>query len=238
MFLKKIKKNNLGFLIIIFLLILIFVKENNIFKKIYYINSKNFETRMTMVHGFCDKGYYGFIKMLKNKYKFNNNPKIIDYKIQPNPLWIIYNPEKKIDDKPSIFLNYKKNLDITFNKKNNIFISNNKVQHSNKIESINFKVSKNFKINHLIKVYKLVDNKKVEIFQKKFKEELNNNKIIDLNFKTEKINSRWEDIIIEIQDLEISKLKLIDQIILNLQNKYIFSDNQIIEKFDNCYYIK
>jgi len=238
MLLKKIKKNNLGFLIIIFLLILIFVKENNIFKKIYYINTKNFETRMTMVHGFCDKDYYGFIKMLKNKYKFNNNPKIIDYKIQPNPLWIIYNPEKKFDDKPSIFLNYKKKLNITFSKKNNIFISNNKVQHSNKIESISFKVSKNFNINHLIKVYKLVDNKKIEIFQKKINEELNNNEIIDLNFKTEKINSRWENIIIEIQDLEITKLKLIDQIIFNLQNKYIFSDNQIIEKFNNCYYIK
>jgi len=41
-----------------------------------------------------------------------------------------------------------------------------------------------------------------------------------------------------IQNLEISKLKSIDQIILNLQNKYIFSDSQIKEKFDNCYYIK
>ena len=238
MFLKKIKKNNLGFLIIIFLLLLIFIKENNIFKKIYYINSKNFETRMVKVHGFCNKDYYGFIKMLKNKYKFNNNPKIIDYKIQPNPLWIIYNPEKKFDNKPSIFLNYTKNLNLKFSKKNNIFISDYNVQHSNKIESINFKVSKNFKINHLIKVYKIVDNKKIEIFQKKLNEELNDNKIIDLNFKTEKINSRWENIIIEIQDLEISKLKLINQITFNLQNKYIFSDHQIIEKFNNCYYIK
>ncbi len=34
MFLKKIKKKDLGLLIIIFLLILIFIKENNIFKKI------------------------------------------------------------------------------------------------------------------------------------------------------------------------------------------------------------
>ena len=238
MFLKKIKKNNLVVLIIIFLLILIFVKENNIFKKIYYINSSSFETRMTNVHGFCDKDHYGFIKMLKNKYKFINNPKIIDYTIQPSPMWIIYNPKKKFDVKPSIFLNYKKNLYMKFNKKNNIFISQNKVQHSNTIESINFKVSKNFKINHLIKIYKLVDGKKVEIFQKKFNEDLNNNKIIDLNFKTEKINSRWENIIIEIQDLEISKLNLIDQINLNLQNKYIFSDNQIIEKFNNCYYVK
>tara|TARA_B100000965_G_scaffold395451_1_gene408995 strand:- start:404 stop:1111 length:708 start_codon:yes stop_codon:yes gene_type:complete len=235
MFLKKI---NLGFLIIIFLLILIFLKENNIFKKIYYINSKNFETRMTMIHGYCDKDYYGFIKTLKNKYKFNNNPKIIDYKIQPNPIWIIYNPKKKLDNKPSIFLNYKENLNIKFKKKNNIFISDNKVQHSNKIESISFKVSKNLTINHLIKIYKFVDNKKVEIFQKNLNDEINNNKKINLNFKTEKINSRWEDIIIEIQNLEISKLKSIDQIILNLQNKYIFSDSQIIEKFDNCYYIK
>ena len=238
MFLKKIKKNNLVVLIIIFLLLLIFIKENNIFKKIYYINSKNFESRMTRVHGFCNKDYYGFIKMLKNKYKFNNNPKIVDYKIQPNPIWIIYNPEKKFDNKPSIFLNYKKNLNLKFSKKNNIFISNNNIQHSNKIKSINFKVSKNFKINHLIKVYKIVDNKKIEIFQKKLSEELNSNKIIDLNFKTEKINSRWENIIIEIQDLEVSKLKLIDQITFNLQNKYIFSDSQVIEKFNNCYYVK
>tara|TARA_Y100001970_G_scaffold133625_1_gene164643 strand:- start:4931 stop:5647 length:717 start_codon:yes stop_codon:yes gene_type:complete len=238
MFLKKIKKKDLGLLIIIFLLILIFIKENNIFKKIYFINSKNFEKRMNDVYGYCDKEYYGFIKMLKNKYKFVNNPKIIDYKIQPNPLWIIYDPSKKNDDKPSIFLNYKNKQNLFFKRKNDFFISDGNIQHTNNIISINFRVNAKFKINNIIKVYKLIDKNRVEIFQKKFNEEISNNKTIKLDFKTEKINSRWEKIYIEILELEKSKLNLIDQITLNLQNKFTFSDDQIIEKFNSCYYIK
>ena len=125
-----------------------------------------------------------------------------------------------------------------FKRKNDFFISDGNIQHTNNIISINFRVNAKFKINNIIKVYKLIDKNRVEIFQKKFNEEISNNKTIKLDFKTEKINSRWEKIYIEILELEKSKLNLIDQITLNLQNKFTFSDDQIIEKFNSCYYIK
>ena len=68
---KKFKKS-FGVLIIGFL-ILSFIYNHNLFRKLYNIFVINFESRLTKKSGYCSRESVGFLRMLKKKYKFNFN---------------------------------------------------------------------------------------------------------------------------------------------------------------------
>ena len=64
--LKFIKiKNFLIKYIFLFLIILIILHQQNFFKNIYEIATKNYHTRMLISHGNCDRRGYGFLKHVK-----------------------------------------------------------------------------------------------------------------------------------------------------------------------------
>jgi hypothetical protein len=176
--------------------------------------------------------------MVKNKYNLEKNPLIINYKVLPNSIWSIYSPSKKFDIRPRIFLNYPENLNLSlfpFNK--NTFVNKSDIQFSSGIKSISFELKEeNIQIDSKLSIYKIVNNIRVNIFQKRINQIITNNEKISLNFETEDINSRWEKIYLEINSLENNTRDKLIRIELQLTHKYDLSKFKILEKFENCYF--
>ena len=233
---NKIKLNiNLN-LIIIFLLI-IFLIKSDFFRKLYFLNQDAYTQRMISKYGYCTKESYGFLVDLKKKYKFNVNPKIVNYEVLPSSNWIIYNSSQDFEKKPRIFLNYQKELSLIFNNSEKNFKSEGHVQNTNFLKSITFITkNENFYINDNIKIYKIFNGKKKLIFKKHVNENIENQKKIYVNLKTEKFNSRWEKFYFELENSNHSNK--IDKVILNFRNKYQFSDEDVLFSKKNCFYIK
>jgi len=238
---KRIKNKHLTqYILIISSLFIIFLIVNSFPKKLNNIIKNNYQSRMIEIYGYCSRDSYGFLQMIKNKYNIKKNPIIINYKVLPNSIWTIYNPSKKFDIRPTIFLNYPENLNLVlFPNKSKVFVNKNDIQFSNGIRSISFILQQDsIRLDNNISVYKILNGKKIEIFKKKIDLTIASDEKIDLNFKTENINSRWEKIYLEINNLDKNTEDKIVRIELQLEHKYDVSKFQILEKFDNCYFIK
>ena len=233
---NKIKQNIHLNLIVIFLLI-IFLTKSDFFRNLYFLNQDNYTKRMVDQYGYCSKESYGFLVDLKKKFKFDVNPKIINYDVLPPSDWIIYNSSQDFEKRPRIFLNYRKEQSLKFNNLGKGFISEGHVQYTNFLESITFKTkNSNFNINDKIKIYKVINNKKKLIFEKYINENIENQKKIYTNFKTELFNSRWEQFYLEFNNKTYNNN--IDRVILNFRNKYQFSDEDVLFSKKNCFFIK
>ena len=179
--------------------------------------------------------------MLKKKYKFNFNPLIVNYENSvPRSGWPIYDNHNKTDKNHKILLNYPKNLSLYFKPLNKIFYSENPIRHSNGISNIIFDLKDNhIRIDSKIKIYrKAFDKKEIIIYEDNFHKLVENNQIIPIEFKTEKINSVYKPTFVEISDLSDNQIGKINSIILNLNHEFNLKDFTIIEKFNNCYYVK
>lgn len=232
-------KKNFGVLII-GLLILSFIYNHNLFRKLYNIFVINYESRLTEKHGYCFRESVGFLRMLKKKYKFNFNPLIVNYEdAVPSSGWSIYDNNNKTDNSHKILLNYPKNLSLHFKPLNNIFYSEGTVIHSNGISSIIFDLKdKYIRIDSKIKIYRKTFNKKTIIYEENFHKLVENNQIIPIEFKTKKINSIFKPTFVEISDLSDNQVEKINSIIVNLNHEFNLKNFTIIEKFNNCYYVK
>ena len=234
---KNTTHNNILLMFLVFIF-LIFIQKNQIFRKLYTINNTNLEKRLVQVYGYCGNHSYGFLKEVNSKFILKKNPRIVNYIIQPSSDWIIYDTSKKKSKKPNIFLNYKENLELNFFLENNIFVSEKNMQGSSGIIDIIFDVNEPIKLNNIIQIFKIKDNKKKIIFEKKINNlSKNQNKII-VDYNTELINSRWENIYINLKDVNSEKIKKINSIKLNLKNRFQISDDDIIFKNKNCFYTK
>ena len=236
---KKFKKHS-GLLLIIVFLLLIFIYNHNLFRKFYNIIFTNYETRLIEKHGYCYDDSVGFLRMLKKKYKFNFNPLIINYEDSvPSSGWSIYDTYNKIDKNHKILLNYPKKPLLNFKPLDNIFYSKNTILHSNGIANIVFNLKNtNIRIDSDIKIYRKTLNKKDIIYEGNFHKIINNNQKIPIQFITKKINSRYKATFIEISELNVDQLAKINNIPLNLNHEFDLKDFTIIEKFNNCYYVK
>ena len=232
-------KGSFGVLIICFL-ILSFIYNHNFFRKLYNIFIINIESRLTKKHGYCFRESVGFLRMLKKKYKFNFNPLIVNYEDSvPSSGWSIYDNHNKTDKNHKILLNYPKNLSLYFKPLNKIFYSEDTVRHSNGISNIIFDLKdEHIKIDSKIKIYSKTFNTKEIIYEENFHKLVENNQIIPIEFKTKKINSIYKPIFVEILDLSDNQIGKINSIILNLNHEFNLKDFTIIEKFNNCYYVK
>ncbi len=238
---KIIKDKNIkNYILIIFSLFIIFIIYNSFPQKLNNIVKNNYQSRLIEIYGYCSRDSYGFLQMIKNKYNIEKNPIIINYNVLPNSIWAIYSPSKKFDIRPTIFLNYPESLNLVlFPNKNKIFVNKNDIQFSNGIKSISFVLKQDsIRLNNNITVYKILNSKKIEIFKKKINQTITSDEKIDLNFTTENINSRWEKIYLEINNLDKNIEDNIVRIELQLEHKYDLSKFQILEKFENCYFIK
>ena len=235
---KKFKKN-FAVLIISFL-ILSFIHNHNLFRKLYNIFVINFESRLTKKHGYCFRESVGFLRMLKKKYKFNFNPLIINYEdAVPSSAWSIYDNHNNTDKNHKILLNYPKNLFLYFKPLNKIFYSEGTIMYSNGISNIIFDLKdKHIRIDSKIRIFRKILNKKEIIYEENFHKLVVNNQIIPIEFKTKKINSIFKPTFIEISDLNNNQIEKINSIIVNLNHEFSLKDFTIIEKFNNCYYVK
>ena len=233
-------KINFGILIIGFL-ILSFIYNHNLFIKLYNIFVINHESRLAKKYGYCSRESVGFLRMLKKKYKFNFNPLIVNYEDSvPSSGWSIYDNHNKTDKNHKILLNYPKNLSLYFKPLNKVFYSEGTVKHSDGISNIIFDLKdKHIRIDSKIKIYRKTFNKQeIIIYEENFHKLVENNQIIPIEFKTKKINSIYKPIFVEILDLSDNQIGKINSIILNLNHEFNLKDFTIIEKFNNCYYVK
>ena len=234
---KQTTNNNILFIFLIFVF-LIFLQNNKFFRKLYNVHTVNLDKRLLNVYGYCGKYSYGFLNEVKNKYDFKENLNIVDYTIQPTPSWIVFDTSKKTSEKPNIFINYKKNLELDFVRQDNLFIAKNHIQETSGIKEIHFDISQTINANHIIQIFKIKDNKKIIIFEK----EINYLTIEDnnfvINYNTDLINIRWGNLYINLKNLDKTSIKKISNIKLVLKNKHQILNEDIIFKKKNCYYTK
>jgi hypothetical protein len=236
-------KNYNRFLLIIILLLFL-TQYTNFFKNLRNIYLNNYDTRIANMYGFCQGNSLGFLLYIKKKYKLENYPEIVNYKIVPLSKWILDLDGKSKSNKNSqalILLNYQdplkanlklvsKNFYMVPNQENNIGIKSIKIKLEGKNDSkpydVNIKlVQSNFKNNKII-----YNNDFNKIYFK------NNEVDIDLDFNTNSLQDRVLRTYVQI-NFQSSSLKVNDMDVIFF-NKYKINEEKIIEKINNCYFLK
>ena len=237
---KKIKKN-ISVLIIGFL-VLIFVFNQNLFKKLYNIINIDYEDRISNVSGFCSDDSIGYLLSLKKKFNFKFNPQVINYEDSvPDSNWAIYDTNLKNNFDYKILLNYPSELSIKFTPTENYFYSKNTSKYATGLSGIIFDLKvENINFNSEIIIYRknYGSEKKEIIYKKLFNEIIYSNELIKIDFNTKKINNIYKPIMLEIQNLDKNKIQNINSIKIILKNEFDLKNFEIIDSYQNCYYIK
>ena len=123
-------KNNIFKIFILSSLILILFKNFDLFRKSYFILTKDYSLRFNESYkkdqfsGFCSKESHGYVHYIKDKYKILTAPIIVNLEQTRRklPSWIFYNLHGEIDEDKLILLNYNdSNIDLI---KNFVIIDN------------------------------------------------------------------------------------------------------------------
>ena len=240
---KKIKKKPINFLyvIVIFFFITIIISNNNIFKKTYkIINKENYSKRLENVYGFCKGPSVGYLRFIKEKFKLNFNPKIINFNLTTKSAWSIYDLNLKKDKNKIILLDYKRELNFKFSKKTkNIWTFTDQIQKTKSINKIEFTTINNEEthIEGTLNLYKVNSMKQKKLIYKKKINQVINSGPININFETENFNSYFGTFLIEFDNLKNDNLKNINNIILSTKNYFNIDNYKIINQEKNCYYV-
>ncbi len=234
---KKYKKN-IGILLIA-LLILIFILNQNLFRKFYNVINIDYESRLTNSSGYCNGDSVGYLRYLKKKYKFNFNPIIINYEDSvPDSNWSIYDTRLKDDESHKVLLNYPDKMFMKFEPNLENFYSENTVKYSNGISKIYFdlKVPK-INLNSSLIIYRknFGSKKKDIIYSKFFDEIIKDNGFLIIDYETKKINNIYKPTYLEFNNLNRDN---INSITVLLKNEFNLDNLQILDNFKNCYYIR
>ena len=231
-------------IIVLLILIIALSIKTNFFKNLAQVSLYKFDDRIISRYGYCSDESIGYLLYLKKKYQIKDNPKIVNYIHTPQVNWAIRNTKKiNKNSKQLILLNYPgSKIRIDLKKiNNNLFEFKDAYFFSIKFDNIEsveiFNNSKNFeKINwklDIIKIDKSRNKKNIKIFN--VEGFLNESLKIKLDLLFEKLELAEEKLYFKINN--ISKFENI-QLQIILKNKYILNNFQIIDKFDNCYYVK
>ena len=224
------------YFISIILLIMIFYKTAFL-KNLTNILKNNENERIINVYGYCNNESIGYLKYLKKKYDIRSNYKIINYIHTPPTKWAIYDVKAQNEDNTKlIILNYPGNeIDLKLNYfKKNFYELNDPYFYSiisNSIKSLEIQGYKKKRIN--ITFY--------------LKDRSNNfEKLKTLNVKK---NDKTNEYIINqsIDDFKIDELRFLlkidgleknSKLIVKLENKYNLKDFEILDKYQNCYFVE
>jgi hypothetical protein len=77
----------------------------NLIKKIYFVFTRDYETRLVNSYEYCGKESIGFLSDVKKRFQIDYRIPIVNYTNSPNSSWY-YNNLKDIKNKKVIFLNY------------------------------------------------------------------------------------------------------------------------------------
>ena len=220
--------------------------KTNFFRNLAEVALYKFDDRITNKYGYCSGESIGYLLYLKKKYQIKDNPKIVNYIHTPRVNWAIINTEiVGKNSKKLILLNYP-GPEITIDLKkinNNLFEFQDAKFFSNKfdkIESIEIvNNSKNFeKINwkiDIVTIDKSRNKKSIKAFD--IEDFLGEGLKIKLDIFFKNLNLGGEKLYFKIINRNISKFENLQLKIL-LKNKYILENFQIIDKIDNCYYVR
>jgi hypothetical protein len=232
--------------LILLVLVIILSINTNFFMNLYGIISEKFDKRITKKYGYCYGESVGYLLHIKKKYQINDNPKIINYNHGPNLDWTIINT-KKINHKSNklILLNYPgpviiKSLDRI---DNNLFVLTDThffVDKFNKIKNIEILNNSNDgkKFNWTINIYNYdkfrnMNNIKTLMIKGSFDTRLKIN--LDMNLNDLDLNQT--KLYFEIYKNEVAELENL-KINIELKNKYILENFQIIDNTKDCYYLE
>ncbi len=237
---KKDKKNIVFF--IAGFLVLIFIFNQNIIRKFHNILIFDYESRLSESSGFCGGDSAGYLLDLKKRLDFKFNPKIFNYEDSvPDSNWIIYDTRLKDNSNYKVLLNYQENLFLDFFPQDNLFISSNTSKYSSGILGIIFDLkTSSIKINSEITIFRdnYGDKKKEIIYKNSLDKMINDNDFFKINFNTKKINNIYKPVKIEISNLNQAKFQKINKIKLILKNKFDLKNHEILDAYQNCYFIK
>ena len=118
----ELKKQNL-FILLLIIILLFFTNKISFYKNLINLIKFNEEQRITKIYHYCNDESIGYLKYLKKRYKFDNNPEIINFRHTPKTNWSIFD-SRKLHNKSNekIFLNYpgnEFNVDLEVSKNSN-----------------------------------------------------------------------------------------------------------------------
>ena len=237
---KKIKKN-IGILIVGFL-VLIFIFNQNLFRKFYNIINFDYESRISKSGGYCSDDSVGYLRYLKKKYDFKFNPTVINYEDSvPNSNWAIYDTRLKDDNTHKVLLNYRNKLFLEFEPSVKNFYSKNTVKYSSGISEIYFDLKvQSINLSSNLTIYRKnfgIKEKEI-IYSKFFDEIIKNNESIKIDYDTKKINNIYKPTFLEINNLDKEKINKINSITLVLKNEFDLNNFQILNNYGDCYYVR
>ena len=102
---KLLKKKDYLKVMILTVLVLIMFFQMNLIKKIYFVFTRDYETRLVNSYEYCGKESIGFLSDIKKRFQIDYRIPIVNYTNSPNSSWY-YNNLKDIKNKKVIFLNY------------------------------------------------------------------------------------------------------------------------------------
>tara|TARA_B100000795_G_scaffold264251_1_gene244517 strand:- start:369 stop:1091 length:723 start_codon:yes stop_codon:yes gene_type:complete len=236
----NLRKNSQKMILLI--LIIIFSINTNFYKNLYKIISHKFDNRITKTYGYCNGESIGYLLSIKKKYQINDNPKILNYIHTPAVNWAIINT-KKINQNSNklIFLNYPgSNSTIKLKKiSNNLFelvdayFLKDKFSRIDNVKMLNSSINSK-KLKWTVNVF-TVDKLKI----KKNIKTLKTNKNSDVKLKINLDMNLDDEQKLYFKVVNEDNINLDDlQLKVVLKNKYILENFQIINKHDNCYYVK
>lgn len=231
--LKNIINKNLFLLIFIMLLLVSF----NFFQNVFHLIKYDKNERLMRNSEFCEKSSQGFVVYLKENYNFKENPLLLNNTISPLSDWVYFDFKKKIEKKKLILLNYEESQEIDAKLSKSLFLINQTPPLMKNIIGIkiNLKNTLSADQSFLIRLFKIEDGKKNVIHSE------------DILFKKNLISKLIQ---FNLDEMKGSKLKLygidikpfneniFQSVKLLVQNKIELEKYTIIEKKQNCYYLK
>ena len=222
-------------------LTLIFIYNQNLFRKIYNLSINDYQNRLSQASGFCSKDSAGYLVYLKKKFNFNFNPAIYNYEDSvPDSNWPIYDNRLKNNLNHKILLNYKEQPELVFYPYENYFYTKNTFKYGEALSEIFFDLKVpaiNINSNLVLYTREYGTNKKEIIYDKPFNELVNNQKKIKFSKNKIKVNSViYKKIFLDIKESEVNKINSIKIII---KNQFDLNNFNILDSYNNqCYYIK
>jgi len=232
-------------LLLILILLLFLTQYTNFFKNLRNIYSNNYEKRIASIYGFCGGSSLGFLLYIQKKYRLENYPEIVNYKIVPISKWILDLDGKSKSKKNSSYLmllNYQDNLKVNLesisknfylipNQENNSGIKNIKIKLEGKDNNMPYDINIQLMQSNF-KHKKIIYNKDFNKIYFK-----NNEADLDLDFNTSTLQDRVLRTYILIDFKSAYSLEIAN-ISMFFFNKYKINKEKIIDQINNCYFLR
>ena len=230
-------KKRKGIILIMLILFISILVSLDFFKNVFSIIKYSKDERIIRNSKFCEGDSQGFISFLDKNYSFESNPILLNNTISPIADWIYFDFKKKVNKDELILLNYEETQTIKTKLENSKFIAKKLPPLLSEIKGINIyfedelEIDKTFEVN----LYKVQNKKKENLISNQIliKKGLNN-KFINLSLNDSE-GRKLRSYVVEIKPFKKNIIKNVNLIINNQIN---LNDYQIIEKKQNCYFLR